>query len=423
MGYWDCEYCGSTDIAGSELSCPNCGKGRGKNVVFHPNPRGGSNKPRHYISENTEEYHRATVGPDWVCSFCDSNNRADHPICRNCGHSKDESDRHYFELHPERKNQIVPPSETDDNYHSPKRPETSSDDDENPQDDDNDHHQKTSHYLPSSYSTSRSSVGPILRDALSYIPWGKVCAALLIVAFIFGMVYLFVPKERYITVTDVDWQRSITIEEYRTVRESDWSVPAGGRTVYTQEEIHHYNHVLDHYDTVTKSRQVITGSHYEPVTKSRQVITGSHEVTVGYRDLGNGYFEEITQTVYDYGTEYYTEQQLVYDYGTEYYTEEEPVYVNVPEYHTKYYYDIERWVYDHTETSSAHDHEPYWPEVKMESNQRMNGRSESYGLTATYKDKEDHYTLDYSDWCELNVGSQLHVKVHFGGRIEILPDE
>lgn len=386
MGYWDCEYCGSTDIDGSKLSCPNCGKSRGQRVVFHPTPRGSSGKPRHYVSENTEEYHRATAGPDWVCSYCDSNNRADHPVCRNCGHTKEESDRHYFELHPERENQIVPLDENCANYH-PHYSGTIDDDDNNKDD------YRQTPYLDSSRHNS-DNAGSALTEIVSNIPWGKVCIALLAVALIFGMIYIFIPKERDITVTDVDWQRNVVVEEYRTIRESDWSVPTGGRIAYFQQEIHHYNRILDHYDTVTKSRQVITGSHQE---------------VIGYRDLGNGYFEEITQTVYEYGTEYYTE--------------EEPVYVSVPEYRTKYYYDIERWVYDHTETSSAHDHEPYWPEVELKDNQRINGRDETYGLTTIYRDKENHYTIEYADWCEINVGVQLHVKVHIGGRIEILPDE
>ena len=226
----------------------------------------------------------------------------------------------------------------------------------------------------------------------------RIGIILLVVALVVGVIigawYIFSPKERYITVEDIYWSRTIDIQEYRTVRESDWYVPAGGRIQYTQQEIHHYDRVLDHYDEVQRSREV---------------PCGSHEEVIGYRDLGNGYSEEITRTVTDYRTEYYTEREAVY--------RDEPVY------RTKYYYDIERWVYNRSVYSGEHNQEPYWPSYTLADNERTSTTHEKYMITASYEDKTDDYSMEYKDWIETYIGNELHVLVHFGGRIELIMTE
>lgn len=379
-GYWDCDYCDTIDIAGNIYTCPNCGKTRGKDVVFHVTPHDG-NKPRHVVSPNSDEYRQAKAGPDWTCSYCDSNNPANKTICHNCGHSKDKSEKHYFELHPERVATIDTTIDTTRHCAAGQTSRNSRySNAHNATDNDGDNNDDT-------YWNGFS-------DTISNLPWRGIGILAAIILAIICIVMVLIPKERTITVTDMDWERNIVIEEYRTVSESDWYVPSGGRVTYTQNEIHHYEQVLDHY---------------EKVPHERTVVTGSHEEVVGYRDLGNGYFEKETRTVYDYGTEtYYTD---------------EPVYRDEPVYQTKYYYDIERWVYDHTETASAHNREPYWPEINLTSDKKREGaHTASYGLSAIYEDKESHYTLDYEDWRYISIGDQLHVKVHITGRIELIDE-
>ena len=424
MGYWDCRYCGEADIPGKDRSCPHCGRPRDESVVFHPDQHGHPHAPRQYVDDPTEA-NRLRNTPDWLCSYCGSLNSGSKYDCPSCGHTRSESDRHYFQLHPERQ------SAPDPAERHLSRPETGwycnfcgsqnsvdatncaecgrprfeehpkeyheSDfsveaDDEDAEDDQED---DPPHGSPSRSSSERSYHHSWSMPSLPsiHIPWKAVGSILLIAALIAVAVFILIPKERYITVTDMSWQRSIEVEEYRTVRESDWYVPAGGRTQYTQQEIHHYDTVLDHYDTVTKSRTVVTGSHTEYST----------------RDLGNGYFEEVPHTVYEYGTEYYTEQ--------------EPVYRQDPVYRTKYYYDIERWVYDHTVTSREHDKSPYWPEVTLKNNQRQGTKHQKYIITAVYEEKSADYTMDYDEWKNISVGDELHVLVHITGHIELIHDE
>ena len=328
-----------------------------------------------------------------ACEYCGGSNPATVHICCNCGHSRDEDDKNYYEHHPERRDAVIAsstPTATSNESHweSQYNEEPSTDDGREEDKDKEDHYRSRENACAPSVSSNRRS----FHFDISDLPWGKIGIGLLIVTAIIGLIMLFIPKERYITVAGVDWQRSIVVEECRTVRESGWSVPPDGRVVYTQREIHHYDQVIDHY---------------EKVKHENTVIVGSHEEVVGYRDLGNGYFEEETRTVYDYGTEVsYTD---------------EPVYRDEPVYQTKYYYDIERWVYDHTVKASANDKEPYWPSVEnLPDNQHADEKSESYGITALYEDKESHYTVDYKDWSDISIGDELHVKVHFGGRIELI---
>ncbi|MBR0133925.1 hypothetical protein IJM16_01525 [Candidatus Saccharibacteria bacterium] len=379
MGYWDCPYCGKSNIPGNMQSCTGCGRTRDGSVKFHP-PGQSPSTPKVYVTD-PDKADRLRNSPDWHCSFCGGMVNHYQSQCPNCGHTRDESDRHYFQLHPERKTTIYPASDSS-----------------SPSADGEEHHRSTS--ASSSFSAGKNSFHlPKRSNFSSSIPWKRIGIILLIISLVTGVAvgawFIFSPKERYITVTDIYWSRAIDIEEYRTVRESDWSVPPGGRVQYTQQEIHHYDRVLDHYDTVTKYRQV---------------VTGSHEEVTGYRDMGNGYYEEITRTVYDYGTEPYTEQ--------------EPVYRNDPVYRTKYYYDIERWMYDYTVRSGAHDKQPYWPEYTLEDDKhRAGSKSQSYNITAVYEDKSDNYSMNYNDWIETSIDDQLHVLVHFGGRIELIQDE
>lgn len=107
---------------------------------------------------------------------------------------------------------------------------------------------------------------------------------------IIGVIFLFTPKEVNMQITDFSWSRSISIEQNRTFHESDWSVPAGGRVTSQQMEFHHYQSVLDHYETRTREVARERLSHYE---YSTTLI-----------DMENGYFEEETISTPVYETYY-----------------------------------------------------------------------------------------------------------------------
>jgi hypothetical protein len=247
--------------------------------------------------------------------------------------------------------------------------------------------------------------------------WKPILTGLGIIALIAFLIWFFMPVKRVATVTGFEWQQTIKLEEFTLCHESDWSVPPGGRTTRTAEEIHHYETVLDHYETKTRtvSEQVQDG--YE--TKTRQVSeTVFDGYDTSYRDLGNGQ-AEVVQTP-RYRTEYHTETYEVPKYKTVYHEEtyQEPVYVEVPVYQTKYYYDIDRWLYGGVLTAHEQDHEPYWitgdyPEEIADPSYgdiQLGERDGAYWVVLQ-NDKEE-YKTQYSlpEWQEFAVGDVITYK-------------
>lgn len=372
MGYWNCPSCGNANIPGSSQSCPSCGKTRDNTVKFNA-PNESSSRPKVYVTDPVKA-ESLRNSPDWHCSFCDNLVNHYQERCPSCGHTREESDKNYYQLHSERRSMRF---SSDGSVQS-----SSSDDEEHHRNEDDDDEEEDEQ--PHSVRGGRM-------DTAKRILIGILIAALIVGAIV-GAWFIFSPKERYITVEDIYWSRAIDIQEYRTVHESDWYVPAGGRVQYTKDEIHHYDRVFDHYETVTKARTVTT-----------------YRTEYSYRDLGNGYFEE--------------EEYQVPEYHTEYETEQEPVYRQDPVYRTKYYYDIERWVYHRSVRSGEHNQEPYWPSYTLADNERTSTTYENYMVKASYEDKTADYSMRYQDWIETYIGNELHVMVHFGGRIELLMDE
>lgn len=231
----------------------------------------------------------------------------------------------------------------------------------------------------------------------------RVVAIIILAAIILGLggvVFAAWPRYKTLTVEDMSWRREIDIETNTLVEDSGWSVPADAvEVLYTRREIHHYDHVIDHYKTVTEQ-------------KSRQVFDG-YDVTYTYRDLGNGFAEQVEHKTPKYRTEYYTE------------THEEPVYRDDPVYKTKYYYTIWKYIYDHTVTTAGNrDIDPYWGEYTFIGDQREGGRRETYQLIYLKKDKEKTANIkDIDMWYQFNIGETYKVKMSFNSILEIKEGE
>ena len=173
------------------------------------------------------------------------------------------------------------------------------------------------------------------------------------------------------------------------MRESSWNLPDDAWNVTSRDEVYTYNHVLDHYET--RTREV-----------SEQVLDG-YDTEIEYRDLGNGYYEEIEHQVPRYRTEYHTE------------TYEEPVYVDIPVFAKKYYYSIMKWLYDRDEVTSGADNEPYFAELNLPENERESGRREQYWILSGDK----RYRIAYDLWKQVRTGSDIKATVAGGEIVEI----
>ena len=187
------------------------------------------------------------------------------------------------------------------------------------------------------------------------------------------------------TVTGFEWQQSIQVEEMRTVEEEGWSIPSGGTMVTSFQAVHHYDQILDHYETRTRTEQ-------------RSV--GSEEYVCGKKDLGNGYFEDeyCTRTIYE-------------DYQVEY---EQPIYRDKPVYRIKYRYAIDRWFVINAIVTQDKNHIPKWGNtvnIQTNASLREGGRTGIYTLIVADDKKEIHkQEIPLSWWQKLAVGDKVKAK-------------
>jgi hypothetical protein len=320
-----------------------------------------------------------------LCSYCGALVSDNQNICHNCGASKSDSEMNYFQNRAKKEGMFH--EQMGDTYGA-----TVSDTSVT-----NIHPNNVSEKTNPLNKSSSLCEKPISKKSLfniNFLKYGIICIALL--AIITGLIFLLTPKEVVGTVNGFEWSRSISVEELRTFQESDWVLPSSGRLQYSQREIRRYEQVIDHYET--KTRQV-----------AKERISYYESYVVGYRDLGNGYFEEII------------DQRPVYEtyYDTEIY--EEAVYREEPVYATKYYYEIDKWLYDRSISTDGLNQNPYWAEIVLEDDERISKKSQKYYIIGiNSKDAEQNISLDYDVWINLKVNQTIKVKVSIFGEAELI---
>ena len=418
-GVWDCAYCGTDKIRGAIRKCPNCGRQRDDNIKFY------IADPKNYVDEKTAK--TISKNPDWQCSYCDGLNSDNDNVCYNCGATREASMKNYFEIQKQKEEKKKDKEweiekSRKESYESlrdkrdvnkcdvegciaeietlDKDGEKRVQDVRKVMDDTSDWFEKTSMRYDENYLSEK---GVLKKATIDFSMFKKllgfICMIGAIGLIVAGFIWLFSPKTYTVTAEDFAWERSISIEEYRTVEESDWTLPTGGRLQYTQNEIRSYRQVIDHYETKTR-------------TYTEQVLDHYETVVIGHRDLGNGYFEEITS------------QQPVYRTETKTETYEEPVYRQEPVYDIKYYYEIDKWVYDFASKSNGNDKDPYWNEVELEDKHRESGRSENYEITVynEKKDKRNTYEFSYEEWCEIEPNEEIQIEVTLGNWAQLVKE-
>ena len=190
-GLWDCPFCDNKRIRAGQKTCPNCGHPQDENTKFYMPDE------IKYVSEDEAE--KISRNPDWECSFCGSLNSNNLDSCSNCGATREESKRNYFEIRQREEEKKRKKEE-----------------------------QKAS----SQKSDSEEPKNSFLKNILILI--GTFAAIAFI---IFGLVSCFSPKVRNVTIDDFEWKRTIDVEEIVTYDESGWTLPDDARLQYTKREI------------------------------------------------------------------------------------------------------------------------------------------------------------------------------------------
>ena len=382
-GLWNCKYCKTTGIGGSKRECPHCGKPRDSDTKFY--------MPGTISYVDEEKAKEVSRNPDWVCRFCDCLNPDSSSICISCGASRTAENLDYFE---NRSNKQKLEEETETTTQGPEIVLPKGD---NPEPEpvvrelEPEKEVSTdSHTFKSIASNIAESVGEFFIDNLPII--GVIALIALIIG---GIIWLATPKTITVTVDHTYWDYSIEIEKYQAVDESGWSLPTNARLHETRSEIYTYEQVLDHYEN--KTRQV-----------AKQRLDHYDEKVVGYKDLGNGYFEEITERVPVYETYYETEHY------------QEPVYRSQPVYKTKYYYEIDKWLHDRNLETSGIDCSPYWADTSdLKSDERTGTQTSEYSFSGTdYEGNTKIYDVSYSDWSDLKAGDEITIKVSVFGNVK-----
>ena len=337
-GIWDCPYCDAKGIGGLRKYCPNCGHPQDKGTKF----RVGEEK--RYLTD--EEKENVGKGPDWGCEYCGSMNRASFKFCSNCGAPKEADTKDYFQLRV---------AETQKEQKEKEKKEER--------------------------KTTQNEKKPKMTKKRFFL-----------LAALFAIVLLGIqmcsPKAFKGTIDSKTWERNIEIEELTTVEESDWTIPSGGRELYTKRKIRSYEKVFDHYETKTKSVPYQVEDGYD----------------TSYTDNGDGTFTEH-QTP-KYRTEYREEEY------------EEAVYRDEPVYDTKYYYEIDKWIHNRDVSSKGKNDEPYWGDTDLEENEREGKKTEKYELTVLVdkgkKKKEYIYETDFDTWKSFKKGQKVDVTISIG---------
>ncbi|MCI0394581.1 MAG: zinc finger Ran-binding domain-containing protein [Chloroflexi bacterium] len=354
-GRWDCQYCGTTAILGRHRECTNCGRSRPEGTKFYL----AGDEPA--AADKLQEQ-QAKIGPDWICAFCSSSNPSDVVVCQSCSAPREDSSaqqqvRDYKPGEAPRSGDM----DLDAPMPLPARPVA---------------------------STAKSKKGAFALAGAGVAGFFFLCLCLLAAVLLLG------GRDVEATISGFTWERTLAVEAYRTVTEEDWSLPAGGRITSQRQEIHHYNQVLDHYES--RERQV-----------SEQVQVGQRTYVCGQRDLGNGYFEDIECTEPVYETEYRTE------------TYEEPIYRQEPVYQTWYTYEIDKWVVDRTEEAAGEDRSPVWPEATLAKNEREGQRTETYTIFFTGEEGKSYsQELSFDEWGSFEMGQHVTLKLNVTGEVE-----
>lgn len=350
-GRWDCQYCGTIGNLGRYRQCQNCGRSRPEGTKF-------------YLADDVQVtdkklQRQALVGPDWVCEFCGTSNAADIQICGSCGAPREESS-------PVQKVTDYEPggAPTSGDMTFDKEPDSKEPAEEK--------------------QKSRPKI-PIIAVVVAAVV-GILCLAI-------GAFLIFGSSDTEAVVSGFEWERTVEIEQFQTVVEEDWQLPNEARLISQREEIHHYDQILDHYET--RQREV-----------QEQVQVGSETYVCGQRDLGNGFFEDIEC------------DRPIYETKTRIETFEEPIYRDEPVFQTLYTYEIDKWIVVNTETSSGNDHEPYWPRVNL-SNDEREGDTEEYYVVVFTDSEGNIYDWETSpdDWRSFERGQQVILKLSALGTI------
>ena len=332
---WDCAYCDTAKLlALDHRHCPNCG--------------GAQDAERRYFPSDEDkvavEDHEFT-GADWQCPSCDTPNAALANFCVNCGGSQEDGQRVM-----QRADQVA--GEGTDSV-------------EQAQAEARQHRQAERDARQAEYEARRAAAGG--KPAKGGGGGKKVILWVGLAVLAVVLILIFWKKTAMVTVSGHTWARSVAIEQFQAVQDSEWcdGMPSGAYSVSRQRE-------------VRDTRQVEDGETCEIVQQ----------------DQGDGTFKEVEECTPNY--------------------REEDVYDQMC------YFTIDQWQEVRTEeaTGASLAEEPRWPEVRLQQTGRRLGaeregaRSERYIVLFRTDEGETHEcSFPEARWRSFTVGQSIEAEL------------
>lgn len=375
VGKWDCPY-GHPGQDGEAMKCAGCGAPRPDNVEFYlPSDARVVTDPKAIAA--------AKAGSDLICDSCGSSVAAGQTACPQCSAPLDESRRQKVTEYTRREDA---PSE------SPRALRQ---------------REEEAPRRPAVRATNDAELNRIGRAMTTH----TILLALLVIGAMAGIWWLMTPHQVTLTVANVSWERTVSIEEERTVKEEGWVVPAGGRETGSYSAIHHYNSRKVGERSVRchsqGDREKVGVRHFR-CHSGHRIQTGTRRYACGTTNLGNGRFRQNYCSEPTYSTLPCTHdcQEDQYGYVACKHHCTEDIMEPYPVYAEKHKYDIERWFDLRVDRAGAFDTDPKWPVPDLSPRQRVKARSETRKVTFT-DSKGNAYQLvdpppDY--WSALRKG-------------------
>lgn len=356
-GKWRCPRCSNANL-GRFLHCQTCGTKRDDDVQFFLDDENA-------VLSDAELLRQANAGADWICQYCGGNNRAFDQNCTSCGSARSAENKQLRE-------------ETRDAG------------------DWTESAQRAAVLNSQNAPPGKSFFGSRLFK-IALLGAGALGALFVV---LFG-VLIYISTLEYSTdleVVGLEWQRTIKLEEYKTVRETAWEgeVPAAARVQSKENALHHTDRVPN-------------GTRQVPETYSERVADGTERYVCGRKNKKNGYFEDVYCTRTKYKDVTKTRMKT------------ETIYKDVPVFRARYTYLIDKWVAAGEKTTAGNDFNPQWAAVQIDNvRTREGGREENYNLLCKElggNNKLYKYKVEADAWSHFQNGMRLHGKTNFFGKL------
>jgi len=369
---WECNACGRTGIPGRLKRCPGCGRPKTAGEEYEA-PAGKAA----YLS--AEELKEMGVDPtlhlsDEECDFCGSKLKPGTQRCLSCGAALGDVG---YTTH------TCPACGRESN--AEQCPACGAPTEE----------KLVAHRYAEPPPKQESKRTPFWRQRQFFIP-AFIIFTLTCLCACFA-IFSNIRRMETATVTDIAWERTIAIEEHQYVERGDWSLPANTDLVSQEERISGYN----------------------------QVQIGNEE-RCGYEESCTtiSVYSHTERTCYDDGTcddhdVYRDERQCT----SKYVCNQVPIYENVPIYRTWYVYNAWEWVTIRSAVARGSTIDIYWPEVRLEDNQREGKRSERCTVTFTNtKGNAYPYRPPCAELRQYPLRSRWNIKRNTNEVLEVQPE-